>query len=309
VRAEQDDLRAIATPIGAGIRAPAYDATLTTQNYAVYLQDRWQILSNLYLHGGVRWEMQDMRDLLGRRNVFIWDNVGPRVSLSYDWTDEGKSRLYAGYGWFFNQLPVLLNSRAFGGLVNVTRTYRNSDCRTPTIGGQPRSDKAENPTEYCGDVNSSTTGLTAGSVVPNLKGMYTQQFQVGYEQEIVEDLTVGVHWLHTDLARTVEDISTNGGLNYLIANPGESVSSRRPLAPAEQVHRPPGAVRQHRRGGPRQGQRTPASSSTATSCSTPTTASAATSPSRPATTTPGPSASTSGSPATGCSRPATPTRA
>ncbi len=225
VRAEQDDLRAIASPIGAGIRAPAYDATLTTQNYALYLQDRWQILSNLYLHGGVRWEMQDMRDLLGRRNVFIWDNVGPRVSLSYDWTDEGKSRLYAGYGWFFNQLPVLLNSRAFGGLVNVTRTYRNSDCRTPTTGGQPRSDKAENPTEYCGDVNSSTTGLTAGSVVPNLKGMYTQQFQVGYEQEIIEDLTVGVHWLHTDLARTVEDVSPNGGLNFVIANPGESVSA------------------------------------------------------------------------------------
>jgi hypothetical protein len=224
VRAEQGDLRAIATPIGSGIRAPSYDATLTTQNYAVYLQDKWQILPNLYLHGGVRWEMQDMRDLLGRRNVFIWDNVGPRVSLSYDWTEEGKSRLYAGYGWFFNQLPVLLNSRAFGGLVNVTRSYRNSDCST-AIGGKDRRDGSENPTEYCADVNARTSGLTTGTVVPRLKGMYTQQFQVGYEQEVVEDLTIGVHWLHQDLARTVEDISTNGGNNYLIANPGESVSS------------------------------------------------------------------------------------
>ena len=225
VRAEQDDLRAIATGVGGGIRAPAYDATLTTQNYAVYLQDKWQILSNLYLNAGVRWEMQDMRDLLGRRNVFIWDNVGPRLGLSYDWTDEGKSRLYAGYGWFFNQLPVLLNSRAFGGLVNVTRSYRNSDCATPTLAGKARSDGSENPTEWCPDYNSATSGLTSGSVVPHLKGMYTQQFQVGYEQEVIEDLTVGVHWLHQDLARAVEDISTNGGLNYLIANPGESVSA------------------------------------------------------------------------------------
>ena len=224
VRFEENDLRAVATPIGAGIRAQSYNATLQTQNYGIFLQDKWAITSNLYLNVGARWELQDMRDLLGRRNIFIYDNVAPRVSVVYDWTDEGKSRLYASYGWFYQQLPVLLNSRAFGGLVNVTRTYRQSDCATPTTGGQARAIDG-NPTEYCGDFNSSTTGLTAGSVVPRLRGMYRQQFQVGYEQEVIEDLVVGVNWLHTDLGRTVEDISTNGGLNFIIANPGESVSA------------------------------------------------------------------------------------
>ena len=227
VRAEEGDLRAIATPIGAGIRAPSYNATLTTQNYGLYLQDKWAILSNLYLNVGARWEMQDMKDLLGRRNIFISDNIAPRISLVYDWTDEGKSRLYASYGWFYNQLPVLLNSRAFGGLVNVARTYRQSDCATPVLIGGEAKDRTVNgnPTEYCTDFNSSTGGLTAGAVVPRLRGMYRQQFQVGYEQEVVEDLVLGVNWLHTDLGRTVEDISTNGGLNFIIANPGESVSA------------------------------------------------------------------------------------
>jgi len=227
VRLEQGDLRAIASPIGAGARVPSYTATLATQNYSVFLQDKWAILSNLYLNVGARWELQDMRDVLGKRNIFIYDNVAPRVSLVYDWTDEGKSRLYASYGWFYNQLPVLLNSRAFGGLVNVTRSYRQSDCSAPVlIGGQSRERSVDgNPTEYCGDFNSSTTGLTAGTVVPRLRGMYNQQFQVGYEQEIVEDLVLGVNWLHTDLGRAVEDVSTNGGLNFVIANPGESVSA------------------------------------------------------------------------------------
>ncbi len=226
VRAEQNDLRAIATPIGAGIRAQSYNATLSTENYGIYLQDKWAILSNLYLNVGARWELQDMKDLLGRRNIFIYDNVAPRVSLVYDWTDEGKSRLYASYGWFYNQLPVLLNSRAFGGLVNVTRTYRQSDCQAPVTLGDGSHDRLKdgNPTEYCTDFNQRTGGLTAGAVVPRLRGMYRQQFQVGYEQEVVEDLVLGVNWLHTDLGRTVEDISTNGGSNFLIANPGESVS-------------------------------------------------------------------------------------
>ena len=87
-------------------------------------------------------------------------------------------------------------------------------------GGEARERSVNgNPTEYCGDFNQSTTGLTAGTVVPRLKGMYNQQFQVGYEQEVVEDLVLGVNWLHTDLGRAVEDISTNGGLNFIVANP------------------------------------------------------------------------------------------
>jgi len=227
VRFEQNDLRAIASPIGAGARVPSYTATLATQNYGLYLQDKWAITSNLYLNVGARWEMQDMRDALGKRNIFIYDNVAPRVSLVYDWTEEGKSRLYASYGWFYNQLPVVLNSRAFGGLVNVARSYRQSDCATPVrIGGTDRVRSIDGrPTEYCTDFNNSTTGLTAGTVVPRLRGMYNQQFQVGYEQEVVEDLVLGVNWLHTDLGRAVEDVSTNGGLNFVIANPGESVSA------------------------------------------------------------------------------------
>ncbi len=226
VRIEQGDLRAIATPLGAGIRAQNYNSKLSTQNYALFLQDKWAPLSNLYINAGVRWEMQDMRDLSGQRQIFLWDNIAPRVGMVYDWTDEGKSRLYASYGWFYQQLPLQLNSRVFGGLVTVSRSYRSSDCEgTVNVDGSPQPKSVEgNPTEYCLDFNGSTSGLTTGSVVPRLRGHYREQFQLGYEQEVIEDLVLGVQWLHSNLGRAVEDISTNGGLDFIIANPGEGVS-------------------------------------------------------------------------------------
>ncbi|MBX7079450.1 MAG: carboxypeptidase regulatory-like domain-containing protein [Nannocystaceae bacterium] len=228
VRYEDGELRAIATPLGAGIRADAYRSRVATQNYALYLQDRWALRSNLFLSAGMRWEMQDMRDVFGRRAVFIWDNVAPRVGLSYDWTEEGRSRLYASYGWFYQPLPLQLNSRVFGGLVQVGRTYRNSDCvghtTSTTTGDHPREIGGA-PTEYCTDYNQFTTGLTPGAVVPRLRGQYNQQFQIGYEQEVIEDLTLGVRWIHNGLGRGVEDISTDGGNNFIIANPGVAVAS------------------------------------------------------------------------------------
>lgn len=228
IRREENSLRALADPLGRGVRASRYDETVATYNYAIFLQDKWAILSNLYLSAGVRWEIQDMQDALGERSILIWDNVGPRVGLVYDWTDEGKSRLYASYGWFYQPLPLQLSSRVFGGLVQVGRLYRNSDCEnafTTTSDGVSHARYADGqPTEWCVDQNQFTTGLTTGSLVPRLKGQYNEQFQAGYEQEIIEDLVLGFRWLHTDLGRAVEDISTNGGLNFLIANPGVPVA-------------------------------------------------------------------------------------
>jgi hypothetical protein len=228
IRHEQGELRAIATPLGAGARVAAYDEALGSQNYAIFLQDKWAILSNLFITAGVRWDMQDMRDIMGERAVFMWDNVAPRVGVVYDWTDEGRSRLYASYGWFYQTLPLQLGNRVWGGLVNVLRTYRAQDCRpgdAVTVGGQSNDLVFRGqPTEWCSDFASSTTGLTEGAVVPRLRGQYNQQFQMGYEQEVIEDLTLGVRWLHTDLGRAVEDVSPDGGLNFIIANPGEAVS-------------------------------------------------------------------------------------
>ncbi|MEM9454290.1 MAG: TonB-dependent receptor [Myxococcota bacterium] len=227
VRKEQGELSAIATPAGSGIRAPAYSERLSTQHYGLFLQDKWALLSNLHLSAGVRWELQDIRDILGKRAIFIRDNVAPRLGVVYDWTDQGRSRLYASYGWFYTPLPVQLASRVFGGLVDVRRTYRDGQCQGQqvTVAGQTFAREQDGqPTEYCPDLAAGTSQLTEGATVPRLRGQYNHQFQLGYDHEVIEDLIVGVRWLHTDLRRAVEDVSTNGGQDYVIANPGVEVA-------------------------------------------------------------------------------------
>ncbi|MEX1368205.1 MAG: TonB-dependent receptor, partial [Nannocystaceae bacterium] len=226
VRKELGQLRAIATAEGAGARVPGYDETLSANSYASFVQDKWSLMSNLLISAGVRWELQDLRDVLGDRAVLIGDSVAPRLGVVYDWTDEGRSRLYASYGWFFQPVPMQLGARTFGGLVNVRRSYRDSQCRGQqvTIDGETfaRSEGGQ-PTEWCPDVAENTTGTLGGAVVPRLRGQYDQQLQLGYDHEVVEDLVLGVRWLHTDMRRAVEDVSTNGGRDFILANPGVAV--------------------------------------------------------------------------------------
>ncbi|HWB75673.1 MAG TPA: TonB-dependent receptor, partial [Nannocystaceae bacterium] len=227
VHRELGQLRAITDASGAATRVDGYRARVSTQNYGLYLQDKWAIRSNLFLSLGVRWELQDLRDVFGRRAVLLWDNVAPRIGLSYDWTDEGRSRLFASYGWFYQPLPLMLASRVLGGRVNVQRSYRNSDCvdRQVVVDGRTLDRFANGqPTERCPDTDAGATQPLGAGHVPHLRGQYNQQFQAGYEQEIVEDLILGVRWLHNDLGRAVEDVSTNGGLDVILANPGVGVA-------------------------------------------------------------------------------------
>nr|MCH9680556.1 TonB-dependent receptor [Deltaproteobacteria bacterium] len=228
IRREQGQLGAIANAQGEGVRVPSYAQSISTQNYGMYLRDKWMLTSNLMINAGVRWEIQDMRNVLGERALLVWDNVGPRVGVAYDWTDEGRSRLFASYGWLYNPLPLQLISRVAGGQVDVRRTYRDSQCpaQPVTINGQQEALSINGqPTEYCADAAATTSQLVGGAVVPRLRGQYNQQIQAGYEQEVIEDLVLGFRWMRNDLRRGVEDVSTNGGTDFLIANPGVAVEN------------------------------------------------------------------------------------
>lgn len=213
-RHEQEDLRAVTDRDGHGARVDAYDETVSSLNYGMFLQDRWLPTPNLALTGGLRWEIQHLRDIYGETQIRLRNNVAPRLGIAYDWTNSGRSRLYANYGMYYQPLPLQLASRMFGGLVSVGR-YLDRDCDD----GDPLS-------EWCVDRGGFTTGSNAPAIVPKLKGQYNHQLVLGYDHEVIEDLVLSVRWQHTELGRAVEDISIGTG-EVLLANPGVAVDQDR----------------------------------------------------------------------------------
>jgi len=62
-------------------------------------------------------------------------------------------------------------------------------------------------------------------VSPGMKGQYTDEFILGAEYEVLSDLKLGINYIHRSLPQVIEDISTDGGTNYLITNPGDDFAS------------------------------------------------------------------------------------
>src|SRR5690606_13785635 len=110
--------------------APGDDlsADTRTRNLGAYVQDSWSILPNLTVNAGLRWERQTLysaSQLVGQISPNTGEEIGeeaftlnnmlaPRVGVIYDWTQEGRSKVYGHYGRFYESIPMDINVRAYG---------------------------------------------------------------------------------------------------------------------------------------------------------------------------------------------------
>jgi outer membrane receptor protein involved in Fe transport len=225
-----------------------------TFNWAGFLQDSWSILPNLTINAGLRYEQQRIgysdaqknlvdpatMDAIGSKGLALTDLVAPRVGLIYDWTKEGRSKIYANWGRFYESIPLDMSLRSFGGEEQYTTFWDwESQCGGPSTSpldpalpslakGCPRGPGADGSNRPAfGDSllggNSAKYGIPSGLtlVTPGLKAQYMDELVVGVEYEVLEDLRVGLSYQNRKLGRVIEDVSPDGGNTFILANPGE----------------------------------------------------------------------------------------
>src|SRR6185436_10324542 len=65
---------------------------------------------------------------LGKNAMDLTGNWSPRVGVLYDWTKEGRSKVYAHWGRFYESIPMDINDRSFGGEVNFQQDFVPTQC-------------------------------------------------------------------------------------------------------------------------------------------------------------------------------------
>ena len=136
------------------------------------------------------------------------DNWAPRLGFVWDVTKNGKSKLYANFGRFYENIPQDINIRAFGG-ETVCFCYNFSP----------------NPADILGDPTAPRASAVLGSgtepVDPNLKGQYIDEAIGGFEYEVAPNLALGAKFTYRKLGRVIEDFLVPSEGSYFIANPSE----------------------------------------------------------------------------------------
>jgi outer membrane receptor protein involved in Fe transport len=226
--------------------APGTIVSGNTLNWGAYLRDSWQIQPNLTLNAGIRYEEQRLRyssglqnkvdpltqEQLGTNAMTLTGNWAPRIGLLYDWTKEGRSKVYGHWGRFYESIPMKINDRSFGAEVQFQQQFSNAGQMMQCGGGTDTAIGGPNG-ERCLDaanMNKTTPGdqLIGASgvlVMPGIRSQYLDEFIAGFEYELMDDLKIGVSYQNRRLGRVIEDVSTDGAQTYIIANPGEDLSS------------------------------------------------------------------------------------
>jgi hypothetical protein len=212
-----------------------------TNNTAFYVQDSWRVMSNVTLNAGLRLEQQEIVGQSGE-GITIDDNLAPRLGAIWDIRNNGRSKLYANYGRFYESVPMDINTRAFGGEVQVSLFNYSKDpnnliatpiCAINTFGAAvanciPRT--ISDPTAFAANPNNGTAAVQRNAplggttpVDPDLKGQYIDEYLIGYEQEVANGLSLGVKGTYRNLGRVIEDFLVISEGNYFVANPGEGI--------------------------------------------------------------------------------------
>ncbi|HUH04388.1 MAG TPA: carboxypeptidase regulatory-like domain-containing protein, partial [Kofleriaceae bacterium] len=211
------------------------DVLGNTQNWSLYARDSWQPLPNITLNYGLRYEEQRLRyaealqdtddpftGVYRGKNAMVIQNMwAPRLGALYDWTKEGRSKVYGHWGRFYESIPMQINDRSFGGETLYLQDYDSATQCGPAVDGigGPSGPGCTNAGQVA--ANGETIFGSGVLIAPDIKGQFLDELILGIEYEVLEDLKVGLAYKDRRLGRILEDVSVDNADTYILANPGE----------------------------------------------------------------------------------------
>ena len=206
-----------------------------TKRYSGFAQDQWRVIPSLTVNFGVRYDAETLYNgcagtpapascadggpggtAVDPKAFSLSNEWAPRFGVTWDFTGDGTSKLYASAGRFYYAIPTDLNVRVF--TANTQIVSWNYD---------PNSlDQA--PDAPAGRTRLTQVGTVAGEPTdPGLKASYQDELTFGVEKALDPTLSVGIKGTYRSLGRTIED---RCDLNYATNPTGSSCALMNPGA-------------------------------------------------------------------------------
>jgi len=212
---------------------------------AVYVQDAWTVgHTGLTLNLGIRMDHENNPAFDPTRFPdinFGWgDKIAPRLGGAYDLLHNGKVKVYASYGKFFDIMKLGLTRGSFGSDYWHNCVYAldttNFQSITPTLttgAGCPASGPAPGVTgRFIENVDFRATKADPRdpAIQADMKPVQNHEFVGGVDWAISPTLSLETRYSRKRLDNTIEDMSITDNLGFYIGNPGTTF--------ADVLHRP-----------------------------------------------------------------------
>ena len=162
-----------------------------TEGQVFFVQDSWNINENWTVSAGVRAEKWEHYATDGGK-IFTFDwEYAPRLSLIYDIKGDGRSKVWGFYGRYYD--PIRTNMTAFAG----------------TVTGSVRDEQIRLGDEWLTFRTRGGPGDPDGYFAPSTKTPYTDEYMIGYETSLTEDISLTVTYTDRETGDILEDYDLN----------------------------------------------------------------------------------------------------
>lgn len=227
---------------------------VASSNTAFYLQDKWQPTSRLTLNLGFRTEKEDVPSYapgLPGMSFSFSDKITPRLGAAYDLTGDGKTKVTAFYGLFFDRFKLTLPRGSFGGdefhdiffewfpgdtLASLTEGGRDlilGPGGSPAVGGAcvfnqlaPVYGRVRCDRDFRVSSNSGGLLTEVGGIDPNIKPFTQSELTFNFQRELWKLYTFSARYTRKQVKHAIEDAgfpNSQGSEYYIIGNPGEGL--------------------------------------------------------------------------------------
>ncbi len=224
----------------------------SSKSQAVFVQDSWQINSRLTLNLGIRFEKETVPNFGATTNTqaieFNWgDKISPRLGVAFDVLGDGKNKIFASYGWFYDRFKYELPRGSFGGdffrrdffeilpgrgvaftgytLANILGGRADPVGGTCPIVGGPGFSVCQFDFRVATNINGADI-FDTGAIDPNLKAARQSEYTIGFERQLSQNFLLSARFTHKQIDRAIEDVgvfNAQGSEAYIIGNPGQGL--------------------------------------------------------------------------------------
>jgi len=206
-------------------------------NSSIYGQDSWSLgKTGLTINAGVRFDKEYLPPYsAGASDISFGytQKVAPRIGGAYDVLHNGKLKVYASYGKFYDIIKYSLPRGSFGGEYWHNCVYAMDDPNYQSVVPGNNSDGHACPTSGGAiglgngfrfienlDLRKNVINTQDPGVDPNVKPMSQHEFVVGTEWAMTPSMTFSGRYSRKRLDNTIEDIGVTDNLGFYIGNPG-----------------------------------------------------------------------------------------
>ncbi|MCR6495464.1 TonB-dependent receptor [Thermomonas sp. S9] len=181
--------------------------SMSLDQKAYYLEDRWQITDNFLLSLGIRNDKFTNKNNVGEAYLDAKNQWAPRIGFSWDVNGDASMKVFGNAGRYFLALPnnVAIRGASASTFTREYFTYTGiAPDGTPTgLTPVPRTDGGSGPYSSNGEYG---TPVDVKAFAPSdLKNMYQDEFILGMEKMLTPNLMLGAKLTHRSLKAAVDD--------------------------------------------------------------------------------------------------------